>query len=84
MEFSVIANTQKILNDPTVRELDLIRNAHETLKSNAFQFCDLLKHVYDPLQNVWNKWCEDNLTKEEKDYLIATYNGIQAMAVTSK
>jgi len=84
MEFSVIANTQKILNDPTVKELDNIRNAHETLKSNAFQFCDLLKHVYDPVTGTWNAWCSDNLLKEEKEYLIATYNGIQVMAATSK
>lgn len=84
MEFSVIANTQKILNDPTVRELDSIRNAHETLKGNAYQFCDLLKHIFDPVTLTWNEWSTLNLTKEEKDYLIATYNGIQAMAVTSK
>lgn len=84
MEFEKIAETYRILNDPTVKELDLIRNAHEILKGNAFQFCDLLKHVYDPIQNKWNEWCELNLTNEEKNYLVSTYNGIQAMAVTSK
>ena len=84
MEFEKIAEMNRLINDPTVRELENINAAHETLKANAYQFCDLLKHVYDPLQNKWSMWCETNLTKEEKNYLIATYNGIQQMAATSK
>ena len=86
MELAKLAELKAILNDPTVQDIERIKEQHEIIKGDAVTLLKLIEAVYDDNDKapvVWKEWCDKNMNDMEKEYVIRTYRQIKEMVANS-
>jgi hypothetical protein len=78
------AELDALMQHPMYKHMEQVTAKHDELKNIAAQFVSLVDGAYDCNQDVWNVWCDQNLTEDEKAYILSTYNGIKLMMATSR
>ena len=79
-----VVELQAIMDDPCLQSIYRLQEQFNQTKEQASRLLEMAKDIYDPLQDKWNQWCMDNMTQEERDYIIHLYKTINELVQNAK